>query len=285
MSPKRHRTTENASLCNGESAHSSGSPRTGFGFGDLRKFIVDAGGVLPFIFIAALAAGLALSPAVWVFQSLQPLISSLASPLLYSALGLSLVLSYLVYGLSLLFVAPILNLLLGARLKPFKGSAVSFGCVPWYIHASLTLVVRYTFLEFITPTPFSILYYRMMGMKIGRNVWINSTAIADPSLIELEDGVTIGGSASLMAHYAQGGNIVIEPVKVCRGATIGLRAIIMGGVVVGARAKVLAGSFVLPNSKIPPGETWAGIPARRIDIKKLREEIEGAASGAEESVA
>ena len=30
----------------------------------------------------------------------------------------------------------------------------------------------------------------------------------------------------------------------------------------GEKAKVLASSFVLPNTKIPAGETWAGIPAR-----------------------
>lgn len=107
-----------------------------------------------------------------------------------------------------------------------------------------------------------------MGMRIGRNVTINSTALADPSLIEMGDGVTIGGSASIMAHYAQGGYLVIAPVRIAAGATIGLRAIIMGGVEVGEKARVLAGSFVLPNTCIPAGETWAGIPARRIELER-----------------
>ena len=39
----------------------------------------------------------------------------------------------------------------------------------------------------------------------------------------------------------------------------------MGGVEIGDKAKVLAGSFVLPNTRIPPGELWGGIPARRLE--------------------
>lgn len=106
-----------------------------------------------------------------------------------------------------------------------------------------------------------------MGMKPGRNVTINSTAIADPSLIEMADGVTIGGTASIMAHYGQEGYLVIAPVCLGAGATIGLRAILMGGVDLGGKAKVLAGSFVLRNTHIPAGEIWAGIPARRIELE------------------
>ena len=61
---------------------------------------------------------------------------------------------------------------------------------------------------------------------------------------------------------------MIAPVKIGDGATIGMRAVIMGGVTVGAKAKVLANSFVLPNTTIPDGESWAGIPAQKIELAK-----------------
>jgi acetyltransferase-like isoleucine patch superfamily enzyme len=111
-----------------------------------------------------------------------------------------------------------------------------------------------------------------MGMKIGHGVAVNSSAICDPSMIELGDQVMIGGSASIMAHYAQGSYMVIAPVRIGKKATIGMRAIIMGGVEVGDGAKVLANSFVLPNTKIPDGETWGGIPAVKVDLVKTREQ-------------
>lgn len=226
-------------------------------------------GPLPFIALAILAAGLSLGVAVGFFDGLlAPALNSLPPGWRYPLTGLALAASYFVYGLTLLLLAPLLNFILGGRLQPYRGSAVSLTALRWYVHCTLTLVVRYSFLEFVTPSPFAQLYYRLMGMKIGRNVTINSTAIADPSLIEMADGVTIGGSASVMAHYAQSGYLVIAPVRLGAGATIGLRAIIMGGVEVGEKARVLAGSFVLPNSRIPAGETWAGIPAQRIELAR-----------------
>ena len=226
-------------------------------------------GPLPFIALAIVAAGLSLGVAIWIFvEVLTPALATGSGPLHYALTGLALATSYFAYGLTLLLVAPTLNCVLGGRLQPYRGSAVSLTALRWYVHCTLTLIVRYTFLEFVTPSPFAQFYYRLMGMRIGRNVTINSTAIADPSLIEIADDVTIGGSASVMAHYAQGGYLVIAPVRLGAGATIGLRAIIMGGVEVGAKAKVLAGSFVLPNTRIPDGETWAGVPAQRVDLER-----------------
>jgi non-ribosomal peptide synthetase-like protein len=224
-------------------------------------------GPLIFLALAIFAAGLALGFAAWLYlEVLVPALAGLASAWRYPLTGLALAASYFTYGLALLLIAPALNTLLGGRLKPYRGPAVSLAILRWYVHCTLTLVVRYSFLEFVTPSPFAQLYYRLMGMKIGRDVHINSTAIADPSLITLGDGVTIGGSASVMAHYAQGGYLILAPVRIGAGATIGLRAIVMGGVEVGEKAKVLAGSFVLPNTRIPAGETWAGIPACRIEL-------------------
>lgn len=234
----------------------------------MQRFLAIVG-PLPFLALAILAAGLALGVAAFVYQAcFAASIAATDSWLRFPLTGVALASSYFAYGLSLLVIAPALNFVLGGRLKPYRGSAVSLMALRWYVHCTMTLVVRYSFLEFVTPSAFAQLYYRLMGMKIGRNVTINTTAIADPSLIEMADGATIGGSASILAHYAQGGFLVVAPVKIGAGATIGLRAIVMGGAEVGAKAKVLASSFVLPNTKIPPGETWAGIPAQRIELPR-----------------
>ena len=52
------------------------------------------------------------------------------------------------------------------RVKPFRGGYFSLQSVPWYIHNALTYIVRYTFLEFVTPTPLNTLFYKMMGMEL-----------------------------------------------------------------------------------------------------------------------
>lgn len=210
--------------------------------------------------------GLAAAPAIWVVQNIFQWADSFSLILRLMVEGAALGIGFFTFGFTLILVIPIPNLLVKPFLKPFRGPYYSLNVFFWYVHNILTYSVRYTFLEWITPTPFNLFFYRMMGMKIGNGVEINSSNISDPGMIEMEDLVTIGGSATIIAHYAAHGYLVIAPVIIRKNVTIGLRAVVMGGVEIGEGAKVLPNSVVLPKTVIPAGETWAGVPARKLDF-------------------
>lgn len=222
--------------------------------------------ILPIYGLGCLVIGTAVAPAFALYEYLSGFATSQGTFLKYFILGSSAAASYFVYGFSLLFLAPLVNRLLLARLKSWRGPYYSLEAIRWYIHNGATYLVRFTFLEFVTPTPFNILFYRMMGMKIGSGTTINTTWISDPSLIELGDKVTLGGSVTLIGHYGQGGYLVLSPTRIGHRVTIGLKATIMGGVTIGEGAKVLPNSVVMPKTEIPPGEVWGGVPARKLDI-------------------
>ncbi|MCB0350065.1 MAG: hypothetical protein KDD38_02705, partial [Bdellovibrionales bacterium] len=162
------------------------------------------------------------------------------------------------------FIIPLVNFLLRSKPKVFRGPYYSIDFLRWYIHNALTYVARYTFLEFITPTPLNLLFFKMMGMHIGRGTQINTTNISDPALITMGNYVTIGGSATLCAHYGQEGYLVISPVKIGDKVTIGLKASVMGGVEIGDGAKIMPHSAVLPKTIIGAGEVWGGVPAVKL---------------------
>jgi acetyltransferase-like isoleucine patch superfamily enzyme len=130
----------------------------------------------------------------------------------------------------------------------------------------------------VTLTPFGTWFLKAMGMKIGRHAFVNTEYISDPQLITLGDDAALGGSVRIFAHYGGGGNFVIAPVTIGPRATIGLGATVMGDVLVGEGATVLPHSVLLPGSRVGPGETWGGVPARRIERDEMarhREEIRG----------
>jgi hypothetical protein len=209
----------------------------------------------PIVVLGGLCIGVSLVPGIYLYRFIDGWTQTWPQFLHIVALGCGLAFAFLAYGLTIIFVVPLVNFLMPFKVKPWRGSWFSLQTIPWYIHNALTYIVRYTFLDFITPTPLNVLFYRLMGMKIGKGVIINTSNISDPCLITLGDYVTIGGSATLFAHYGQKGYLIISKVHIKKGATIGLKASIMGDVVIGENVNVKAHSVVMPKSRIEDNET------------------------------
>ena len=225
--------------------------------------------------VASTALGLALAPALWAFRHLAAWSERLPGPLPLLGTATSAALCFFLAGLALLVVVPAYNWVLPTRVRPFKGGYYSIHVLPWFIHNALFYLVRYTFLPFVTLTPFGIWFLKAMGMRIGRHAFVNTEYISDPQLITLGDDAALGGSVRIFAHYGGGGSFVIAPVVIGRRATIGLGATVMGDVEVGEGATVLPHSVLLPGSRVGPGETWGGVPARRIEREEMDRFKEG----------
>ena len=74
---------------------------------------LQAVGVLPFLFLAAFTAGLALAPAVHAYNVMYGYVAHWPAGWNYAGIGIAMTLSYMVYGFSLILIAPLINLLLG----------------------------------------------------------------------------------------------------------------------------------------------------------------------------
>jgi len=234
----------------------------------MKRLVLLAQGLalLPLAVLFISLLGTALVPGVWLVRFTAETTGHWPPIAQNLSLGGAIAAAFFSFGFSLLLVVPAACFLLRAYAREYRGKYFSAGAGRWYFANALLYVVRYSFLEFVTPTPFLNIFYWLMGMKIGHDVFINTTHVSDPAMIEIGDKATIGGSAVIVAHYAQAGYLVVAPVKIGAGATIGLRATIMGDVVIGENARVLANSVVLPKTRIGAGETWGGVPAVKLNF-------------------
>lgn len=208
-----------------------------------------------------LCLGLSLTPGVLLFQKAQETFSSSGSLFLAFTLGCAMALGFICFILVLICVVPIFNAPVLPFVKPYRGPWFSLESIPWFYHNALTYLVRYTILDFITPTPLNIFFFRMMGMKIGKGCMINSSNISDPCLIHLGDYVTIGGSAYMMAHYGMKGYLIIDHLTIGAGTNIGLNAKILGGVQIGRRVTVAPNATVFPKTVLKDSEKF-GVPEK-----------------------
>jgi len=231
--------------------------------------------VLGLYAIVATALALALTPAVLLWQCVAAWSAGL--PLLGRAFAIALgaAVAFFTFGFALLLVVPVYNWLLPTKVRPFRGGYYTMQAAPWLLHNALFYLVRYTFLPFVTLTPFGIWFLKAMGMRIGRHAFINTEYISDPQLLQIGDDAALGGSVRICAHFGGGGHLTVAPVTVGARATLGLAVTVMGDVEVGDGATVLPNSVLLPGSRVGAGETWGGVPARRI----TREEMEAFKEG------
>ncbi|MCX7033272.1 MAG: hypothetical protein NT046_04785 [Arenimonas sp.] len=236
--------------------------------------------VLAMYALVSTVLGLALAPALWFAQAWTGWTSGASGWLHWPVAGLGYALAFFVFGFALLCLVPVYNWVLPTRAQPFKGGYFSIAAVPWLLHNGLFYLVRFTFLPFVTLTPMGSWFLSAMGMTLGQRVFINTEYISDPRLITIGDDAVIGGSVHLFAHFGGGGHLTVAPVVIGARATIGEKATVMGDVHVGEGAVVLPHSVLLPGSRVGAGETWGGIPARRIapeEWQRMHYEIRGLA--------
>lgn len=240
------------------------STKTGFGAvfeNAFRKLgnVAFALFLVPVLMICVFCLAVALTPGMFFLQWMTPYIAEYSLLLKSFCYAFGIAFGFLAFIVTLVFIVPIMNYPIIPFVKPNRGAWFSIESMPWYYHNALTYLVRYTVLDLITPSPLNILFFKMMGMKVGKGVLINTSNVSDPCLITLEDYVTIGGSVYMMAHYGMKGFLIIDKLHVKRGAMVGLAAKLLGGVTIGEKAVVGPNVAVYPKTIIKPGEKY-GVP-------------------------
>ncbi len=212
---------------------------------------------------AALVLGLAAFPAIKLVVWAQGL--PLSGNLHVLALGIALGAAYFVFGITLMVLLPIARWVTFAQGTPVGTfTYVSWEGWRWASYNALTLFLRFSFVNWVRLTPFLPAYHRLMGMRIGARVQINTAVVSDQNLITIGDDTVIGGDVTLVAHVAERGRLHAAPVVIGRNVTVGLMAVIFPGCVIGDGAVLAAGSVLSKGSRVGAGEIWSGVPARRV---------------------
>ena len=116
-------------------------------------------------------------------------------------------------------------------------------------------------------TTFQHTALRALGARIGQRVHIHrgvDLRRGGWDLLDIGDDVTLNRSAALQLVELVDGDIVIAPVTLRAGSTIGIRASVGGHAVLEEGAFITALSSVANGARVPRFECWDGIPARPV---------------------
>ena len=140
---------------------------------------------------------------------------------------------------------------------------------PYYVKYSLLVILwkpirKYINVVIIPNIPFSdlrVALYRLIGFKIGKNVFIGMKCYMDDVAIKntiIEENVTISYGCYFACHGKGQGH---TSILIKKGAYIGMRCNILSGkegITIGAGSILGAGSLV--NKNIPDDTVGSGVP-------------------------
>jgi non-ribosomal peptide synthetase-like protein len=109
-------------------------------------------------------------------------------------------------------------------------------------------------------TPLMSAYLRVMGARVGRDVWCEGLTITEFDLVELGDGSVVNRYATVQTHLFHDRLMRLGPVTLGPGSSLGPAAVALPDSVLGAGTRVGGRSVVLRGEELPPGTSWHGAP-------------------------
>ena len=140
----------------------------------------------------------------------------------------------------------------------------------WLVNLRFSL--RFVAMHVIGKLPCSWLkvgLYRLMGVRIGKNVYIAPGVFIDafyPQLIELADDSFLGIGCRILTHEITAGFFRAGRVRIGRGSVVGAWSIVRCGVALGEAVTTGLGSVVV--SDVSDKLTVGGVPARPLASSK-----------------
>ena len=114
----------------------------------------------------------------------------------------------------------------------------------------------------LTGTPFLAIYFRLMGTKIGKNVYLGSDRIRVFDLVSVGNNSSISKEANIMGYVVEDGMLKLGRISIGKNCFVGARSLLHLNSHMEDDSALLELSMLPENCIIPANQTWRGSPAK-----------------------
>lgn len=169
--------------------------------------------------------------------------------------------SLFLFFISGLILMGIIIRILSLNIKPGTYEVATFTVFRWLIFSGIYTLAVTLILPVIPMTFFSMLFFRIIGCKIGKNSQINTYMLNDPYLLEIGKNVIIGGKADISCHIFENNKLILQPIKIGDNSLIGAHCYIAPGVTIGKRCIIGLNSYIRQGKNIPDNTKLTSVGA------------------------
>jgi non-ribosomal peptide synthetase-like protein len=173
-----------------------------------------------------------------------------------------LALAGLIYGIgNYLFVMAFKWLLLGRYRKRAAPMWTPFVWLSEGVTNMYEGIAVPNFMRYLRGTPWLPVAFNLLGCKIGRGVYLDTTDITEFDCVTIGDYSELNAFACPQTHLFEDRVMKIDHVDIGSKVYMGPRSAVLYSARVGDNARLDALTLVMKGEHIPAGSSWAGCPA------------------------
>jgi non-ribosomal peptide synthetase-like protein len=149
-----------------------------------------------------------------------------------------------------------------------KYKEVQYPMWTWRVWASEAVTATYeslskTFLlEYLKGTPWLPISLRLLGVKVGKRVWLGTIDITEYDMVTIGDDTALNNNCGPQTHLFEDRVMKVGKVKMGARSSIGARSIVLYDSEVGDDTRLSALSLVMKGENLQNGTNWEGSPVR-----------------------
>ena len=118
------------------------------------------------------------------------------------------------------------------------------------------------FNEMLMGTPFAPWFYRALGARIGKRVWLGTSYFTEYDLVEIGDDASIDEEATIQTHLFEDRVMKMSRIRIGDRCTVGAGAVVLYDSTMRDGAGLGPLSLLMKGETLPAASSWQGSPAR-----------------------
>lgn len=117
-------------------------------------------------------------------------------------------------------------------------------------------------LSFLRGTPWLPLFFRVLGVKTGKRVYMDTTDITEFDMVTIEDDVALNFDCGPQTHLFEDRVMKVGNVTISERSSVGVKSIILYDTMISKDVEIEPLSLVMKGEKLASETRWNGSPVR-----------------------